>query len=178
MNVRRATAEEVAAVVTLARESFTAAVAPFFDEEGKRTFVEFATAEAMLKRMSENYVTYVAHRDGELVGMAHVRDGCHVAMLFVKPQAQRGGIGRELIEYAVAECTSDTITVAAAPNSGGAYLRFGFERVAEERVDRGIRFIKMALNRKSRTQTDAQNPAMTPQFHTRRRWRGVCDPPR
>jgi predicted GNAT family N-acyltransferase len=120
--------------------------------------MEFATAEAMLKRMSENYVTYVAHRDGELMGMAHVRDGSHVAMLFVKPQAQRSGIGRELIEYAVAECTSDTVTVASTPNSEGAYLRFGFERVAEERVDQGIRFIMMALNRKKPTSRLRQQP--------------------
>jgi N-acetylglutamate synthase-like GNAT family acetyltransferase len=152
MNVRRATGEEVAAVVALARESFTAAVAPLYGEEGKRTFMEFATAEAMRRRMSENYVTYVAHRDGELAGMAHVRDGCHVAMLFVKPQAQRSGIGRQLIEYAVAECTSDIVTVASTPNSESAYLRFGFERVAEERVDRGIRFIMMARNRKQPNQ--------------------------
>ena len=34
MNVRRATAEEVAAVVALARESFNAAVAPLYGEEG------------------------------------------------------------------------------------------------------------------------------------------------
>jgi GNAT superfamily N-acetyltransferase len=158
MKVRRATREEVAAVVALARESFNAAVAPLYGEEGKRTFMEFATAEAMLKRMSENYVTYVAHRDGELVGMAHVRDGCHVAMLFVKPQAQRRGIGRQLIEYALAECTSDTVTVASSPNSEGAYLRFGFERSAEERVDRGIRFIMMALNRKKTNQDCRQPP--------------------
>ena len=80
--------------------------------------------------------------------MAHVRDGHHLAMLFVRPDAQRKGVGRSLLELVLAESTAGTITVASSPNSEGAYRRFGFERISDEKIDRGIRFIMMALTLK------------------------------
>ena len=163
MNVRRATEEEVPTVVTLARESFEAAVAPLYGKDGNRTFMEFASVDAMLKRMRENYVTYVAEHEGELLGMAHVRDGHHLAMLFVRPHAQRRGIGRRLVEFAAAECASDILTVASSPNSESAYRRFGFVRIADEKVDRGIRFIMMSRDRKSPNKAPEPTPgAVTP----------------
>lgn len=147
ITIRRATLEESSAVAALARDSFMAAVAPHYNEEGVRTFMEFATADGMLKRMTENYMTYVAHRDEELVGMAHVRDGSHLAMLFVVPHAQRSGVGRALVEASVTGSASDVVTVNASPNSEQAYLRFGFRRTSAEQVIHGIRFIPMALKR-------------------------------
>lgn len=164
MNVRRATAEEVPEIVVLARQSFDAAVAPLYGEDGHRTFTEFASTESMLKRMGENYVTYVAEREGKLVGMAQVRDGHHLAMLFVMPEAQRKGVGRRLLEFVIAECTSDTITVASSPNSEGAYVRFGFTRIADEKVDRGIRFVMMALNRKNPNKSPDPAPRAMPRI--------------
>jgi GNAT superfamily N-acetyltransferase len=149
MTIRRATLDEVPAVVALAREAFMDAVAPLYSEEGVRTFMEFVSPAGLRERMAENCVTYVAYRGRELVGVAHVRDGSHVAMLFVVPRAQRTGVGRALLAVAVGECTSDVVTVKSSPNAEGAYQRYGFKRTAPEQTDRGIRFIPMAVERKA-----------------------------
>ena len=136
------------------------AVAPLYAEEGIRTFLEFASLAALRQRMAENCVTYVAYRGPELVGVAHVRDGSHIAMLFVAPRVQRSGIGRALLTLAVDECTSEIVTVKSSPNAEGAYLRYGFKRTAPEQIDRGIRFIPMAVERKAFQLTSA--PAAPP----------------
>ena len=160
MIIRRATLDEVPAVAALAREAFMDAVAPLYSEEGIRTFLEFVSPAGLRARMAENCVTYVAYRDRDLVGVAHVRDGSHVAMLFVAPRAQRTGVGRALLTMAVGECTSDVVTVKSSPNAEEAYHRYGFKRTAPEQIDRGIRFIPMAVERKAFQLTSA--PAAPP----------------
>jgi len=147
MTIRSATLHEIPAVVALARESFIHAAAPLYGDEGVRTFLEFATVEAMQKRMQENYTTYVAYRDDTLVGMAHVRDSTHISMLFVATGEQRKGVGRALVEAVVTESTGDVFTIHAGPNSEQAYIRYGFRRTADEQITNGIRFIPMSLKR-------------------------------
>jgi GNAT superfamily N-acetyltransferase len=147
MTIHSATLQEIPVVVGLARESFIDAVAPLYSADGVRTFLEFATVEAMQKRMQENYATYVAYRDDTLVGMAHVRDGTHISMLFVAPGEQRKGIGRALLEAVLAESTGNVFTINASPNSEQAYIRYGFRRTADEEITNGIRFISMSLKR-------------------------------
>ena len=148
MIVRRATFEEVPAAMALAHESFMSAVAPHYSDRGIRTFLDFASPDAMLKRVQENYVVYVAYREERIVGMAATRDGSHIAMLFVAPHAQRKGVGRRLLEFALSECTAEAVTVNASPNSETAYLRFGFRPSSEEKYVDGIRFIPMMVQRK------------------------------
>ena len=163
MIIRRATLDEIPAVASLAREAFMDAVAPLYTEEGIRTFLEFVSLAALRQRMAENCVTYVAYRGRELVGVAHVRDGSHIAMLFVAPRVQRSGIGRALLTVAVDECSSEVVTVKSSPNAEGAYLRYGFKRTAPEQIDRGLRFIPMAVERKAFNPTSAPRvpPATT-----------------
>ena len=162
MLVRCAKLEEVAPAVALACESFMAAVAPHYDQDGIRTFLDFASPEAMLKRVQENYAVYVAYEEEQLVGMAATRDGSHISMLFVAPHAQRRGIGRMLIELALSKCSGDVITVNASPNSDGAYVRFGFRKLSDEKVIDGIRFIPMALEKKKPNQRSEPTPGNRP----------------
>ncbi|MFO1449837.1 MAG: GNAT family N-acetyltransferase [Opitutaceae bacterium] len=144
MTVRRALTEELPALSLLAQRSFMAAVAPLYSEIGVRTFLEFASTEAMVGRIAEGAVTYGAYDARGLVGMAQVRGGSHLCMLFVAPEAQRLGVGRSLLAALLPECTAEVVTVNASPNAEGAYLRFGFRRTAEEKTVDGIRFIPMA----------------------------------
>ena len=144
--IRLAAPEEAESVAALARESFLHAVAPTYSEEGVLTFLEFASGEAMRERMA-NCATFVACRNGHIVGMAQLRDGAHLAMLFVARDEQRTGIGRKLLAAVWSKCTGDVLTVNSSPNAQEAYARFGFKRVAPEQTVKGIRFVAMAMER-------------------------------
>ena len=77
-------------------------------------------------------------RAGELVGMLHLREPRHVAMLFVRSPFQRSGIARALL--ASAGDASCEFTVNSSPNAVGAYERLGFRVTGPEQCVHGIRF--------------------------------------
>jgi GNAT superfamily N-acetyltransferase len=147
MVIRSASPEEIPAVMALARESFMAAVAPHYSAEGVRTFLDYASADAMGKRIEEGHRAFVAYEGGELVGMALIRGGSHLAMLFVAPHRQRRGIGRRLFETVLGAVSGNVVTVNSSPNSEGAYLKLGFTRTGGEAERNGIRFIPMEWRR-------------------------------
>ena len=151
MTIRRATPEEIPAIAMIARESFIAEVAPFYSEEGVQTFLRFASPEAMMKRVAENCVAYVACHAEKFVGMAMIKEASHISMLFVAPGEQRKGVGRKLLEIAVGECTGPQVTVNSSPNAEPAYLRFGFKRTSDEKIDHGLRFIPMIFEKETPT---------------------------
>ena len=142
--LRVAFCDEIAAAAALARESFHAAVAPLFTEEGIRTFLGFASDEAVLKRSRENCLTMIACEGERIVGMMQLREGTHLAMLFVRPGHERKGIGRALVDAAMSRCATPVLTVKSSPNAVGAYVRFGFSPKSAEEVVEGIRVVPMA----------------------------------
>jgi len=75
---------ETAAVSFLAREVFDKFVAPHYQTEGVAEFHRYASAEAFSQRHESGHITLVAEHSGELVGMLHLREPCHVSMLFVQ----------------------------------------------------------------------------------------------
>ena len=91
---------ETAAVSSLAREVFDKFVAPHYQTEGVAEFHRYASVQALSQRHESGHVTLVAEHSGELVGMLHLRELCHVSMLFVQSSRQRGGIGRGLLAAA------------------------------------------------------------------------------
>src|SRR5262245_38992111 len=93
---------EIEAVSSLACEAFDQFVAPHYQTEGVTEFHRYASAEALSKRHDSGHITLVAEHKGKLVGMLHLRQPCHVAMLFVQPSLQRSGIARGLIAAASA----------------------------------------------------------------------------
>jgi GNAT superfamily N-acetyltransferase len=132
---------ETAAAATLAREVFDQFVAPYYQPEGVTEFQRYASADALSQRHESGHATYVAERGGELVGMLHLREPCHVAMLFVRSSLQRSGIARGLLASAGnANCE---FTVNSSPNAVAAYERLGFRVTGSEQCVHGIRFIPM-----------------------------------
>ena len=87
---------EAAAVSSLAREVFDKFVASHYQSEGVAEFHRYASVEALSQRHESGHITLVAEHSGELVGMLHLRELCHVSMLSVQSSRQRGGIGRGL----------------------------------------------------------------------------------
>ncbi|SBS33731.1 putative N-acetyltransferase YjaB [Marinomonas aquimarina] len=77
---------------------------------------------------------YVYEREGQVVGFYALRHNT-LAALFVAPDYQSQGIGRELLEHAKAEQDSLTLSVFKANGAAiGFYLRQGF-KVASEQVN-------------------------------------------
>jgi GNAT superfamily N-acetyltransferase len=146
---------EVEKAVELAQRVFTEFVAGQHSLEGCEEFRSYASAAALRERHSAGCVTFAAERQGRIIGMLHLRNANHIAMLFVEGRDQRQRIGSGLVrvaeQYAVArQPTPEMLTVASTPNAIDAYRRMGFVPVAEEQVLKGLRFTPM--ERKMRTQ--------------------------
>ncbi len=152
---------ETVAVATLAREVFDQFVAPDYQPDGILEFHRYASADALSQRHDSGHVTLVAEHSGELVGMLHLRNLCHVSMLFVRPSFQHKGVGRGLLTAAGAlvgdaDCE---FTVNSSPNAVSAYEHLGFHTVGAEQCIRGIRFIPMR-RQSGRQPSDAMRKAI------------------
>ncbi len=141
---------EVEDASQLARRVFNEFVATQYGPEGQAEFHRYAAPDALQERHRSGCVTFAAEREGRLIGMLHMRNGDHIAMLFVEGECQRQGVGRRLIgaatEYALGhQPPVHILTVAATPNALRAYLDLGFIQMGEEQMQKGIRFIPMEL---------------------------------
>ena len=136
---------EAAAASALAREVFDQFVAPHYQPEGVAAFQSYASGEALSQRHVSGHVTLVAEHSGELVGILHLRERCHVSMLFVRSSRQRSGIGRGLLAAAGSLVGDEDceFTVSSSPNAVSAYERLGFRVTGPEQCLNGIRFVPM-----------------------------------
>lgn len=126
---------------SLTREVFDQFVAPHYRAEGVAEFHRYASAEALSQRHKSGYITLVAEHSGELAGMLHLREPCHVSMLFVQSSRQRSGVARGLL--AAAGDANCAFTVNSSPNAVSAYERLGFRITGSEQCLHGIRFVPM-----------------------------------
>lgn len=69
------------------------------------------------------------------LGFMGVQDGC-LEMLFISPKARSMGIGRQLLEYGVANCGVNTLTVNEQnPQAVGFYEHMGFRVYKRSEMD-------------------------------------------
>jgi GNAT superfamily N-acetyltransferase len=142
--------QELQAVSKLACEVFCESIRPPYSPEGTQEFLRYAAPEAWRERQQSGHLTWVAEIEGQLVGTIHLRNGNHVAMLFVRAQHQRSGVGRSLVQVATAQARTlqpppKFMTVNSSPNAVPAYERMGFLPVGPEQTINGIRFVPMTL---------------------------------
>ena len=126
MQIRTLTHDELPSASALCLSAFTQAVAPSLCAQGVETFAKVATAQAFAERMEGDNLMLVCVADDEIVGLIELKEGRHVAMLFVAPGWQRRGIGLRLINAALAQAASEVVTVRASLSSVAAYQRYGF----------------------------------------------------
>ena len=132
----------------LVERVFNQFVAPEFVEEGVQEFFRFAHPAAMVARANDGQVVVVAEEGGILLGMIEVRNGSHIALLFVE---QRGrGIARQLLLTAVKECLRrhpelTRMTVNSSPYAETIYRKLGFESTGPRQTIIGITHQPMAL---------------------------------
>jgi GNAT superfamily N-acetyltransferase len=145
---RPLTTGEVAAAHRLISDVFHEQVAPLYSQEGVRTFLEYIAEEDLARRASRDHeLLGVENRDtGELLGVAELRRANHIALLFVRSDSQKKGVGRMLLDYIRSSCRMRgrrVITVNAAPNAVDAYTAMGFVAQGPEQEQEGIRSVPM-----------------------------------
>jgi len=122
--------------------------------EGRDDFRRYASPAGLRERHANGCLTFVATRADRLLGMLHLKDGGHVAMLFVAGDSQRQGVGRLLVNEAAKYARSrqppvPVMTLASTANAVGAYQRLGFSIIGEAKVIKGILFTPMGLKLES-----------------------------
>lgn len=124
--IRPLLAGDLPAVNALCMDAFMQAVAPSLSAQGIATFGAVAAQDAFAQRMTQDNAMWVFDQDGTLNGVAELKQGRHVALLFVAPGCQRQGVGRALMETLIAHARAPEVTVSASLNSVPAYQRYGF----------------------------------------------------
>ncbi len=149
MNIREIKEKDIEAVSAVCLASFSTSVAGSLPEEGILTFSKIASSVAFLNRMKEDNLMLVAECDGKVVGVIELKEGSHIAMLFVEPGKQMKGIGRKLLSSALSYAKVGTVTVSASLSSVPMYRKYGFECKADIAQSAGLIYqpMEVELNR-------------------------------
>ena len=109
------------------------------------TFIHDGTLRKLF--LKGRYQVLVALDGGRVVGLASVRNGNHLSLLFVDEKYHKMGVGRRLIEYVsdyvLHEEGHHAITVNAAPYAVEFYHKVGFYDTDKEESNDGIRYTPM-----------------------------------
>ncbi|MFO7594207.1 MAG: GNAT family N-acetyltransferase [Pseudomonadota bacterium] len=154
MTVRAMQLGDVQEVSRIVMAAFSDSVASGLSQEGVSTFMGLSAPEAFAKRMSEDNCMLVYEEQDGIVGMIELKEGRHVAMLFVAPGSQGRGIGRELVREALSRRRVQSVTVSASLTSVIAYEKYGFEVVGAEEETQGLRYIPMKIELKNSMNPD------------------------
>lgn len=112
MNIRKLVESDLEAVSALCISAFMTAVAPSLSPQGVATFTQIAAADSFAKRMAGDNLMLVFVQENQVLGVIELKEGRHVAMLFVDPQQQSRGVGRQLVAAALAHARSEVVTVS------------------------------------------------------------------
>ena len=115
-------------------------VAPSLSSEGIETFGNIASADSFLNRMRENNTILVYEEKGDIKGVIELKEGRHVAMLFIDPDSQRNGVGKKLVSSIISYTRVEKVTVSASLNSIPAYLKYGFVCAGEPEEKSGLKY--------------------------------------
>lgn len=145
MIVRKMNEKDADAVNAICMVSFLHSVADTLSEEGKTTFSNIAASNAFLDRLKGDNIILVAESDGQIEGVIELKEGCHIAMLFINPERQKKGIGRKLLSSVLNYAKVETVTVSASLPSVTAYEKYGFERKGETAESAGLVYQPMEI---------------------------------
>lgn len=147
--VKLAEARDWEAAIGVAWITFQQISAQVCDEEGARGFRDGLTSTQLyIDFLQGEYPLFCAYQGKKVVGMLVLKNMAHISLFFVKKEFQGKGIGRELLAACIAYCKEhgvSDLTVNAAPTGMSFYLANGFEALAGERFEGGLRFTPMTL---------------------------------
>lgn len=124
--IRPARTDDLPAISAVCLATFHAAVAPSLSANGIATFTRVAAIDAFGARLQGDNLILVAEQDARIVGVVELKEGRHLAMLFVDPACQGQGIGHALFEAVLPQARVPMLTVRASLNAVPTYLRYGF----------------------------------------------------
>lgn len=131
MTIEKIKRKEYRAVLNAVYDSFNTFDAADYTERGCASFMGYASFNNFVYRQRNNHETFVAKVEDDIAGMIETRNRNHISMLFVPPKHIKTGIGRALMEYAIAHMRETNanlhrITVNASPYAYGFYRHMGF----------------------------------------------------
>ncbi|MGS7252973.1 GNAT family N-acetyltransferase [Pseudomonas anuradhapurensis] len=138
MQIRPLTHDDLPHASALCLDAFTQAVAPTLPAQGVATFARVAAADAFAERMQGDNLILVGVVDGAMVGLVELKQGSHIAMLFIAPRWQRQGIGARLMNAALEHARAEVVTVRASLPSVPAYQHYGFTLAGEVNAFAGM----------------------------------------
>ncbi len=127
MLIRKLEQADLEVVSSICMGSFLNSVAGSLSEQGISTFTKLSNRDAFLERMKKDNLILVAENNGCVEGVVELREGRHIAMLFVAPEHQNKGIGKRLIASVLSFARCNTVSVNASLSSVPAYQKYGFE---------------------------------------------------
>lgn len=133
-------------VFDLVRSGFDEFVLPDLTEEGAKEF--FRAAREMVYERPDGHFLLTSRSENDIVGMIDVRDNNHICLFFVARAYQRKGIGRGLLEHAIALCMERDPAVTAIDVHSSLfavqpYQYLGFQQTKPVQTINGIRFVPM-----------------------------------
>lgn len=143
--IRKMNFDDVQSVSEVAVSSFMQAVSSQLSDEGINTFLEISSPDSFLGRMNQDNLMLVSEDEDGINGVVELKEGRHIAMLFVKPNKQKQGIGRRLVEESLKYSRVKTVTVSASLISVAAYEKYGFIIVGQEEERNGLRYQPMEI---------------------------------
>ena len=145
MQIRKLEQKDLEIVSSLCIKAFMNSVAPSLSNEGVDTFQSIASVGGFSNRMKEDNIILVYEENGIVNGVIELKEGRHVAMLFVVPDFQKKGIGRALVSAVMTYTRVETITVSASLNSIPAYFKYGFICSGDPDEKSGLKYQPMEL---------------------------------
>lgn len=144
IEIRKIEPEERENALKLVLDVFMKFEAPEYPEEGIRNFQAFVSNKEATAKLD----MYGAFKDSDIIGVLAMREqGTHISLFFVDERYHRQGIGRALFEYMLKLTNPKQLTVHAAPYAVEIYRRLGFVETDAERIEDGIRYTPMRLQR-------------------------------
>lgn len=142
LTVKELCDEEKDSATELCWEVFKEYKAPDYTEYGTEEFCRSIHNRGFISQLR-----YFGAFDRErMIGVIAIRGCGHIALLFVKGEYHRRGIGRRLFERAKKEC-GEKITVNSSPYALVIYRRLGFKETGSEQSINGLRFAPMEYRR-------------------------------
>ena len=150
-HIRRATAEDAGRIAELIVTNYRVNFYRFFknDEFYFKELNVLDTAKEYTEEPGAIENTYV-YDDGVVKGLIYI-NGSEIVKLYVEPQFQSCGIGRELLRFAVEDKQADWLWALEYNERGIAfYKRNGFELTGEKMTeDEWVPLVKLRLKKDS-----------------------------
>ncbi|HBL83839.1 MAG: hypothetical protein A2Y17_08135 [Clostridiales bacterium GWF2_38_85] len=139
---------EYDSAVALCKHVFDTEVAPHNIDQGKETFAKFVLSDDLkIEYINGAQRFFGCFDDNMMVGIISVKgkpSHSHISLLFILPEYEKQGIGRQLINATLKDAKK--ITVNASINAVGFYSKQGFHSQSDVVTEDGLSFVPMIKN--------------------------------